>query len=323
MTFFDHFCFWELFCWRSISSTMAPKKNQRVPFIIIEDTIQIWEQVEEIGKDLIESIPKLKEAEHDLKQIADRCQQYVTKSDLIKIIIWKHTVGQNRIYNLKHIHSNDESIVQYHSRIALSLISTIRIEEFVVNDDDDNDYVRISPIGQKNMLEAITELRMIQGVGPATASAILSFVRPDLFCYLYDHVIDCFELPRNYTLSNYIQVNERCIQIARQLGGGSWTSSRVAKMIWTAVRFLKMTGESFDTKRALKKDTSDSFHQRQRSEICSNDSDIEENDNDMNLKYNIKSDGDDNVCNSRNLDDKNNEIDVVNRSNSKRQRIES
>jgi len=50
------------------------------------------------------------------------------------------------------------------------------------------------------MQEAITEMGKLQGVGPATASAILTLVRPDVFCYLYDEVIDCFEPTRDVSL---------------------------------------------------------------------------------------------------------------------------
>jgi hypothetical protein len=41
--------------------------------------------------------------------------------------------------------------------------------------------------------EALEHLMVLKGVGPATASALLSLIRPDVFCYMYDEVIDCFE----------------------------------------------------------------------------------------------------------------------------------
>jgi hypothetical protein len=44
--------------------------------------------------------------------------------------------------------------------------------------------------------EALDHLTVLKGVGPATASAILCLVRPDIFCYMYDEVIDCFEKKR-------------------------------------------------------------------------------------------------------------------------------
>jgi 3-methyladenine DNA glycosylase/8-oxoguanine DNA glycosylase len=44
--------------------------------------------------------------------------------------------------------------------------------------------------------EALEHLTVLKGVGPATASAILSLVRPDVYCYMYDEVIDCFENKR-------------------------------------------------------------------------------------------------------------------------------
>jgi hypothetical protein len=66
---------------------------------------------------------------------------------------------------------------------------------------------------------------------------MLSIVRPDIFCYMYDEAVDCFEPKRTYTISNYLGVNSRCLENAKHLGEG-WTTNRVAKTIWTAARFM-------------------------------------------------------------------------------------
>jgi hypothetical protein len=66
---------------------------------------------------------------------------------------------------------------------------------------------------------------------------MLTIVRPDIFCYMYDEAVDCFEGKRSYTISNYLGVNTRCLEKASSLGEG-WTTNRVAKTIWTAARFM-------------------------------------------------------------------------------------
>jgi len=71
---------------------------------------------------------------------------------------------------------------------------------------------------------------------------MMTLVRPDIFCYLFDEVIDVFEPKRDYTLPIYLRVNSRCLQIAQKLGG-EWTSGRVAKTIWMAARFLAERGK--------------------------------------------------------------------------------
>ena len=87
---------------------------------------------------------------------------------------------------------------------------------------------------------AISELVHLKGVGPATASAVLVLVRPDVFCYMYDEVIDCFLPNRTYTMTVYMKVNMECRKIARHLEG--WTPARVAQALWIAAR-LHAAGE--------------------------------------------------------------------------------
>ena len=83
--------------------------------------------------------------------------------------------------------------------------------------------------------EALNEFAKLKGVGPATASALLTLVKPDLFPYMYDEVIECFLPKRTYTVSTYMTMNKNCVNIARTLGDG-WTASRVATVLWTAAR---------------------------------------------------------------------------------------
>ena len=106
----------------------------------------------------------------------------------------------------------------------------------------------LSALGRQSVQKAIGELIKLKGVGPATASAVLTLIRPDLFIYLYDEVIDCFEPKRDYKISNYLRVNSRCLQIAKTLGS-TWTPHRVAKTIWTAARFLALNGEDLSQPR--------------------------------------------------------------------------
>ena len=84
------------------------------------------------------------------------------------------------------------------------------------------------------------DLMTLKGVGPATASAILSLTRPDVFSYMFDEAIDCFSR-RNYTLKEYVDLNDECTVIAKNLGG-SWTPFRVSQCLWIAAKSLAMGG---------------------------------------------------------------------------------
>jgi len=204
-------------------------------------------------------------------KIFPRCISYISQEELDHIVLWKHSVGKNRIYNVKYLNSNTDQEVRTQSRRAIAVAKGIDLAECFEettppsskrsnkkgggggsDGDDDNDNGSssdggdnsdggLNDTGRAAVQEAIGELGKLKGVGPATASAVLTLIRPDVFCYLYDEVIDCFEPQRDYKMANYLRVNNRCLQLARTLGDG-WTTSRVAKTIWTAARYLAVNG---------------------------------------------------------------------------------
>lgn len=223
--------------------------------LVALDNARTWEKVEEHCRDVIDSIPNLRTYERALKDLTDAKKECFSKADLDQIVLWKHSVGKNRIYNVKYLNSNKDESIKKHSRAAIVMAKAIDIKDCLESDGS------LSQNGRTAIQEAIGELGKLKGVGPATASAILTLVRPDIFCYLYDEVIDCFEPQRDYKISNYLRVNSRCLQLAKNLGG-EWTASRVAKTIWTAARFLAINGEDLTNEELdeddLKRGVSDS-----------------------------------------------------------------
>jgi hypothetical protein len=203
--------------------------------LVALDDPRTWEQVERHGEEVISSIPHLKEYQRALEEFGTT-KECFTKAELDKIVLWKHTVGKNRVYNRKYLAANTDEAVREHSRAAITLAHSISVADCLGADG------ALTAAGKKSIQEVVACLDKLKGVGPATASAAMVLVRPDIFCYLYDEVIDCFESKRDYKISNYLRVNSRCLQIARSLGG-DWTTSRVAKTIWIASRFLAIRGE--------------------------------------------------------------------------------
>jgi len=198
-----------------------------------------WEKVESFCQVVIDDIPKLKELENALHAFATTAKRSsFSKAELHQIVLWKHTVGKNRAFNMKHIIANSDESVKEYSTKAIQLAREIDLNGLV-----DVNSGAMNQNGKKSVQAALENLtKNLKGVGPATASAMMTLVRPDIFCYLFDEVIDVFEPKRDYTLPIYLRVNSRCLQIAQKLGG-EWTSGRVAKTIWMAARFLAERGK--------------------------------------------------------------------------------
>jgi hypothetical protein len=207
--------------------------------VALDDEVLAWETVEHHYDDVTRSIPNLLERERALEHMPSL--EEFSKEHLDQIVSWKHTVGKNRVYNIKLVNANADHLVKKHSRAAINMAQSIRLEDCVDQDGS------LSPTGRTAIQSAIGELTQLRGVGPATASAILTLVRPDVFCYMYDEVIDCFLPQRDYKIGNYLDVNSRCLQLAQKLGAG-WNTSRVARTIWTAARFLAIHGRDLTVK---------------------------------------------------------------------------
>lgn len=235
------------------------------------DDVRTWEKIEKHCKEVIQSIPNLRQYEAALKQLGPSKESF-DKADLDQIVLWKHTVGKNRIYNIKYLNANTDDNIKDHSRAAITVAKNIDLKECLENDGS------LSQAGRAAIQEALGELGKLKGVGPATASAILTLVRPDVFCYLYDEVIDCFEPQRDYKISNYLRVNSRCLQLAKNLGG-DWTTSRVAKTIWTAARFLAINGKDL-TKEIRNPMTGKTAKKARKADSNGDDEEDEDEDND-------------------------------------------
>ena len=150
----------------------------------------------------------------------------LTKTELLEIIIpWKFAVGKPRHALRKHLESNTAAAVVQCTQRGIGLARDIDAD----NNDDDDDL-------ESNIKAALLAVTQLAGVGPATASLVLSLVRPDVFCYLFDEVIDCFCPQRTYTMPVYLKCSAACRQICAALEANEWTPAQVARTLWTAAR---------------------------------------------------------------------------------------
>ena len=178
----------------------------------------LWMRVAEDEDGLIDQILQ-RRADELACSLRDGTKTCLTKSDLLDTVIpWKFSVGKSRNGLLGLLRSNTDTDVAKWTTEGIAHVKNIRGN---ASDDD--------------ISTAVGEITELKGVGPAGASVLLSMVRPDLFCYMYDEVIDSFLPKRTYTLKVYMTCNEACIQMARDLKG-DWNPAKVARTLWVAAR---------------------------------------------------------------------------------------
>ena len=185
----------------------------------------LWERVEaQWDEALLSTKGSLLGAHHQKaerlgEQLRSASKASLSKAELLDVVIpWKFAVGKPRPALWKHLRSNTEVNVATCTEEGISLARDIPTGKNIKEDD-------IKP--------AVQALTQLQGVGPATASVILSLVRPDVFAYMFDEVIDCFLSKRTYTLAVYMDCNKACHDLAQKL---KWTPNRVARTLWIAAR---------------------------------------------------------------------------------------
>ena len=144
------------------------------------------------------------------KKIAAADDPSITKEELLKVVEWKFQKGKPRYALLNKLKSNQN--VEKCSKNAFAASK------------------------EGNIREAIDALCELNGVGPATASAVLSLHRGDLMAFMDDEVIEAlYDGKRGYTFKIYNEMNSRCAELAEELGDG-WSTRRVGRALWTAAR---------------------------------------------------------------------------------------
>ena len=184
--------------------------------------LSIWEQIEakyceailEKGGDKLVKLDKF--CEKLSKKIVSADEPSITKEELLKVVDWKFAKGKPRYALLNRLRSNQN--VEECSKRAFAE----------------------SKGG--NIREAVDALCELNGVGPATASAVLSLHRGDIMAFMDDEVIEAlYEGKRGYTFKIYNEMNSRCTELAEELGK-EWSTRRVGRALWTAAR-LCASGE--------------------------------------------------------------------------------
>ena len=142
--------------------------------------------------------------------IAKRRPRHVTHAELVQLTEWKMARGVWRAPNLVLVKSNDAAHVKETSAAALA--------------------------SAPHPTAPIAGLTKLDGVGPATASALASAAEPSLYPF-FDELVGA-QVPGlgvvKWTLGYYAKYAESLRERARALGD-AWTPTMVERALWASV----------------------------------------------------------------------------------------
>ncbi len=142
--------------------------------------------------------------------IAARRPRHVIHPELVKLTEWKMSRGKWRAPNLILVKGNSPADVKAATSAGLALVP--------------------------DPTKPIAKIAELAGVGPATASAILSAAEPGIYPF-FDELVAA-EIPGlgpvAFTLSYYRRYAEALRERAAALGG-KWTPTMVERALWASV----------------------------------------------------------------------------------------
>ncbi len=142
--------------------------------------------------------------------IASRTAPHVTLAELVRVTEWKMHRGVWRAPNLVRVKSNDAALVIDTTTRALALVP--------------------------HPTAPVKEIATLDGVGPATASAITAIVAPEMYPF-FDELVAA-QVPSlgpvAWTLGYYAKYAAALRQRAAAVGEG-WTAMMVERALWAHV----------------------------------------------------------------------------------------
>lgn len=156
--------------------------------------------------------------------LQERTPPYVTKDEFLEILRWKMKRGDWREYNRIRIVETDARIVKKAAQDALTLAR-----------DLDGDI----PTASKEYKKPVQILCELDGVGPATASAVLAPLRPDLYPFFDEWIGKQIEGLGKvaFTPSYYCKYADALRTKAAELKkrcGDNWNAQEVGQALWVA-----------------------------------------------------------------------------------------
>ena len=142
--------------------------------------------------------------------IGARRRVHVTLDELARLTEWKMARGEWRARNLVLVRGNDAEAVKSATAEAIALAPEPR--------------------------KPIARVAELDGVGPATASAVMAAARPDIYPF-FDELVAA-QVPGlgklGWTIGFYVKYAAAIRERAATLGGG-WTPAMVERALWSNV----------------------------------------------------------------------------------------
>ncbi|KAI3685847.1 hypothetical protein L6452_35108 [Arctium lappa] len=156
---------------------------------------------------------------------------HITTTELSKLMQWKLTRGKWRPRLLDFVSSLDEDMVKSASEKAFKSLPDVS--------------------------KAISELTVLKGVGPATASAVLAAYAPHLAPFMSDEaMVAALGNSKQYTLKQYLVFVDKLEAKAKELSGTGeevFTASDVERALWSCAKSKNDSNNSDDIKSTKKK----------------------------------------------------------------------
>ncbi|KAL3688503.1 hypothetical protein R1sor_014812 [Riccia sorocarpa] len=165
--------------------------------------------------------------------IRGREPPYLSQAELKILMEWKLTRGKWRPGLMKFVSALSEKDVEEASRKAFAAIPDLK--------------------------RAITDLTVLKGVGPATASAVLAVYAPDVAPFMSDEaMMAALGNAKDYTLKQYLVLAEKLLTKAKELTGYQedalsesekldWSPTNVERAIWASSVQLKDSNDAAKT----------------------------------------------------------------------------
>ncbi|XP_071716521.1 uncharacterized protein [Rutidosis leptorrhynchoides] len=155
---------------------------------------------------------------------------HITTSELTKLMQWKLTRGKWRPRLLDFVSSLDDETVISASQKAFKSLPDVS--------------------------KAISELTVLKGVGPATASAVLAAYAPDVAPFMSDEaMVAALGNSKDYTLKQYLVFVDKLQAKSKELStkGDVFTPTDVERALWCSAIGAKVAASPNDDTNSGKK----------------------------------------------------------------------
>ncbi|CAM8946310.1 unnamed protein product [Rhodiola kirilowii] len=148
---------------------------------------------------------------------------YITASELVELMKWKLKRGKWRPRLLEFVSALDDEVVESASRKAFEALPDVS--------------------------KAVSELKVLKGVGPATASAVLAAHAPQVAPFMSDEaMVAALGSAKDYTSKQYVKFSSKMQEKAKELSSNdlTFTPSDVERALWSAAIGKKLNSSAPD-----------------------------------------------------------------------------